>query len=183
MASPLSLSVDTADRFDLIAPPSDFLARKPGFEGAIHISDLWPIVMDGFGPVWPATRTKLEGVSLGDAWVCESLAKSQGNHRTDESAMSVVMTGYLDDSVCRLPAIINQFLSPSPPPEAERLLAETGLTACSTIFQPTQRAVPQAVAVADVLATRADRHLPPLDDRRSDRSDWFARVPQRRPPA
>lgn len=72
-----------------LAARTDFLARKPGFDGAIHIADLWPVVMDGFGPVWPATRTQLEGVSLGDAWVCEALGKSQGDKRTDESAMSV----------------------------------------------------------------------------------------------
>ncbi|KAI5308899.1 hypothetical protein KEM55_004588 [Ascosphaera atra] len=29
--------------------------------------------MDGLGPVWPETRTSLNGVSLGDAWPCSDL--------------------------------------------------------------------------------------------------------------
>lgn len=66
---------------------TDFLASKDGFANNIHLSDLWPIVMDGFGPVWPATRTKLDGVSLGDAWVCDSFARSQESSKTDESVM------------------------------------------------------------------------------------------------
>lgn len=29
--------------------------------------------MDGLAPIWPATRTKINGVSLGDAWPCSSM--------------------------------------------------------------------------------------------------------------
>ena len=43
--------------------------------------------MDGFGPVWPAARTKLDGVSLGDAWVCEALGKSRGADKTEENSI------------------------------------------------------------------------------------------------
>jgi len=29
--------------------------------------------MDGLAPIWPDSRTKLDGISLGDAWNCESM--------------------------------------------------------------------------------------------------------------
>lgn len=29
--------------------------------------------MDGLGPIWPASRTAINGVSLGDAWPCNSM--------------------------------------------------------------------------------------------------------------
>jgi hypothetical protein len=47
---------------------------KPTGEGeGVELSKIWSIVMDGFGPVWPASRTQLDGVSLGDAWPCNTL--------------------------------------------------------------------------------------------------------------
>jgi hypothetical protein len=42
----------------------------------VELSKIWSIVMDGFGPVWPASRTQLEGISLGDAWPCDVLPGS-----------------------------------------------------------------------------------------------------------
>lgn len=35
---------------------------------SVPIETLWRVTIDGFGGVWPASRTKLEGVSLGDVW-------------------------------------------------------------------------------------------------------------------
>lgn len=32
--------------------------------------------MDGFSEVWPASRTKIEDVSLGDAWPCNALPRA-----------------------------------------------------------------------------------------------------------
>lgn len=45
----------------------------------IQVGKLWEVVMDGFGPIWPASseRTTLDGVSLGDAWKCGVLAKEE----------------------------------------------------------------------------------------------------------
>ncbi|KAI9803919.1 MAG: hypothetical protein M1825_001799 [Sarcosagium campestre] len=34
---------------------------------------LWNALMDGLTPIWPASRTKINGVSLGDAWHCKSM--------------------------------------------------------------------------------------------------------------
>lgn len=74
---------------DFSGPLTDYLSRSDSFDKSIHIADLWAIVMDGFGPVWPAARTQLDGVSLGDAWPCAALAKSLGEDKTEENSMSV----------------------------------------------------------------------------------------------
>ena len=66
---------------------ADYLSSAPDFADSFHVSSLWTIVMDGFGPVWPAARTKLVGVSLGDAWVCEALGASRGDARTEENSI------------------------------------------------------------------------------------------------
>lgn len=34
----------------------------------VEIEKLWEIVVEGFGGVWPAGRSKVQGVSIGDAW-------------------------------------------------------------------------------------------------------------------
>lgn len=36
--------------------------------------------MDGLGPIWPATRTQINGVSLGDAWPCASMPEDPEAH-------------------------------------------------------------------------------------------------------
>jgi len=40
---------------------------------------LWEILMDGLGPIWPQTRTTIDGISLGDAWPCSSMPNAQFN--------------------------------------------------------------------------------------------------------
>ncbi len=37
-------------------------------DGCVPIEAVWRVVIDGFGGVWPASRTRLNGVSLGDVW-------------------------------------------------------------------------------------------------------------------
>lgn len=34
---------------------------------------LWNVLMSGLAPIWPASRTAINGVSLGDAWPCQSM--------------------------------------------------------------------------------------------------------------
>lgn len=43
----------------------------------IEVEALWEVVMDGLGPIWPEARTQLDGVSLGDAWVCTKLKNQE----------------------------------------------------------------------------------------------------------
>lgn len=44
----------------------------------VQLTTLWDALMEGLGPIWPAGRTKLGGVSLGDAWVCSSMPQNEG---------------------------------------------------------------------------------------------------------
>ncbi|KAH7337848.1 DUF1688-domain-containing protein [Rhizoctonia solani] len=44
----------------------------------VHISALWHVLIEGLAPIWPATRTQLGGVSLGDVWPCSALRASPG---------------------------------------------------------------------------------------------------------
>ncbi|PSK36569.1 hypothetical protein C1H76_9581 [Elsinoe australis] len=53
----------------LLSHPSTQASSVP----LIPVPTLWNVLMDGLGPIWPNTRTKLDGQSLGDAWPCESL--------------------------------------------------------------------------------------------------------------
>ncbi|KAK0629551.1 hypothetical protein B0T17DRAFT_488122 [Bombardia bombarda] len=34
---------------------------------------LWNVLLNGLAPIWPASRTAINGVSLGDAWPCSSM--------------------------------------------------------------------------------------------------------------
>ncbi|KAJ2798846.1 hypothetical protein H4R20_004667 [Coemansia guatemalensis] len=40
----------------------------------VSIDDVWDVIIDGLAPVWPASRTQIDGVSLGDVWPCPILA-------------------------------------------------------------------------------------------------------------
>jgi hypothetical protein len=40
----------------------------------IKVTTLWDTLMTGLLPIWPASRTQLNGVFLGDAWECSTLA-------------------------------------------------------------------------------------------------------------
>ncbi|KAH9857373.1 hypothetical protein C2E23DRAFT_881004 [Lenzites betulinus] len=55
----------------------DFLegeAQEVNGTRTVHIFALWTALIDGLAPIWPATRTALGGVSLGDVWPCAALA-------------------------------------------------------------------------------------------------------------
>ena len=65
----------------------------------MELTKVWSIVMDGLGPVWPASRTQLKGISLGDAWPCEVLARENGSDMGAEGSMYVEPLEVADDSV------------------------------------------------------------------------------------
>ncbi|KAH8805763.1 hypothetical protein F5884DRAFT_678692 [Xylogone sp. PMI_703] len=50
----------------------DYLLTHPSTQASsvpiVVIPTLWSVIMDGLGPIWPSTRTQIDGVSLGDAW-------------------------------------------------------------------------------------------------------------------
>lgn len=53
----------------LISHPNTVAAAVP----VVPLPILWEVLMDGLSSIWPATRTTIEGISLGDAWPCSSL--------------------------------------------------------------------------------------------------------------
>ncbi|KAJ3122536.1 hypothetical protein HK098_002762 [Nowakowskiella sp. JEL0407] len=46
---------------------------KTGSGWVVKIDALWEIVMTAFSGVWPPSRTKLDGVALGDVWECKAM--------------------------------------------------------------------------------------------------------------
>jgi hypothetical protein len=46
--------------------------QKTGSGYKVLIDTLWEVVVDGFGGIWPGTRTKVDGISLGDVWPCKA---------------------------------------------------------------------------------------------------------------
>ena len=54
----------------------DFLLSHPTTQASsipiVALPVLWEVLMDGLGPIWPS-RHSIGGVSLGDAWPCESM--------------------------------------------------------------------------------------------------------------
>jgi hypothetical protein len=53
----------------LLAHPSTHLTPQP----VIPLPTLWDTLMNGLVAIWPATRTQIDGVPLGDAWPCGSM--------------------------------------------------------------------------------------------------------------
>ncbi|KAI7834071.1 hypothetical protein BX661DRAFT_140103 [Kickxella alabastrina] len=39
----------------------------------VDIEEIWEVIIEGFAPVWPSSRTQLGGESLGDVWPCPTL--------------------------------------------------------------------------------------------------------------
>jgi len=55
------------------AVPSPVMGRKV----AVKIETMWEIVVEGLSGVWPAARTKIDGISLGDVWPVDCLKKQE----------------------------------------------------------------------------------------------------------
>ncbi|GAA5892711.1 URC4/urg3 family protein [Sporobolomyces salmoneus] len=53
------------------AVPSPVMGKKI----AVKMETMWEIVVGGLSGVWPAARTKIDGVSLGDVWPVDCLKK------------------------------------------------------------------------------------------------------------
>ncbi|KAF2140408.1 uncharacterized protein K452DRAFT_274178 [Aplosporella prunicola CBS 121167] len=50
----------------LLSHPSTHASSVP----IVPLPTLWKVLMDGLSPIWPASRTQIDGVSIGDAWPC-----------------------------------------------------------------------------------------------------------------
>lgn len=53
----------------LLSHPTTHVSAVP----IIPLPTLWTTLMDGLSPIWPPTRTQIDGVPLGDAWPCASM--------------------------------------------------------------------------------------------------------------
>ncbi|KIX09682.1 uncharacterized protein Z518_00763 [Rhinocladiella mackenziei CBS 650.93] len=62
----------------------DYLISHPTTQAAsvpvVLLPTLWSVLMDGLSSIWPATRTTIQGKSLGDAWPCRAMPKSPPAH-------------------------------------------------------------------------------------------------------
>ncbi|KAJ1879343.1 hypothetical protein H4R99_006836 [Coemansia sp. RSA 1722] len=67
----------------------DYLAGCAETPQTVGIDDLWEVIIEGFAPVWPASRTQLDGVSLGDVWPCGVL-NTNTNDQNNSSADALV---------------------------------------------------------------------------------------------
>ncbi|KAJ5874708.1 uncharacterized protein N7529_003138 [Penicillium soppii] len=56
----------------LLGHPSTLASSVP----IVPITTLWSVLMDGFSPIWPSSRTQIDGVPIGDAWKCSDLPQS-----------------------------------------------------------------------------------------------------------
>ncbi|KAF1954153.1 DUF1688-domain-containing protein [Byssothecium circinans] len=72
--------------FGLEARPGnmlDYLLSHPSTQASsvpiIPLPTLWNTLMDSLAPIWPSTRTQIDGISLGDAWPC-SVMPSHPTH-------------------------------------------------------------------------------------------------------
>lgn len=61
----------------------DYLLRHQSTQSTpipiVALPTFWTTLMDGLSPIWPATRTRVNDVSLGDAWPCRSMPSDPAN--------------------------------------------------------------------------------------------------------
>ncbi|KAH7135271.1 hypothetical protein B0J11DRAFT_156427 [Dendryphion nanum] len=72
--------------FGLDARPGnmlDYLLSHPSTQASsvpiIPLPTFWNMLMDSLSPIWPSTRTQIDGISIGDAWPC-SVMPSHPTH-------------------------------------------------------------------------------------------------------
>ena len=58
---------------------ADHLLSHPSTQASsmliVPLPVLWNVLMNGLAPIWPPSRTALNGVSLGDAWPCHAMSE------------------------------------------------------------------------------------------------------------
>ncbi|RJE21720.1 Conserved fungal protein [Aspergillus sclerotialis] len=79
----LSEALNNQELFGVDARPGnllDYLLSHPSTLASsvpiIPITTLWSALMDGLSPIWPASRTQIDGTSIGDAWICSDMPPS-----------------------------------------------------------------------------------------------------------
>ncbi|KAI1319032.1 DUF1688-domain-containing protein [Xylariaceae sp. FL0255] len=69
----------------------DYLLAHPTTQASscpiVILPVLWNVLMSGLAPIWPQSRTAIDGISLGDAWPCSSMPQvQQFNHTSPRSS-------------------------------------------------------------------------------------------------
>ncbi|KAL7271463.1 hypothetical protein RUND412_005774 [Rhizina undulata] len=85
----LGEALDNQDFFGVDSRPGNMLdylmqhptAQKISTGHVIPVPTLWSVLMDGLAPIWPSSRTMVDGISLGDAWPCSSMPPAPGWER------------------------------------------------------------------------------------------------------
>ncbi|KAI9878910.1 MAG: hypothetical protein M1830_010158 [Pleopsidium flavum] len=79
----LADALNNQDLFGVDARPGnmlDYLLSHPSTQASsvpiVPLPTLWSVLIDGLSSIWPATRTQIDGISLGDAWPCSSMPHS-----------------------------------------------------------------------------------------------------------
>ncbi|KAI3538808.1 hypothetical protein CPAR01_07814 [Colletotrichum paranaense] len=66
----------------------DYLLSHPSTQASsmpiVILPTLWNLLMNGLMPIWPASRTSINGVSLGDAWPCQSMPQPPQSPTTSQ---------------------------------------------------------------------------------------------------
>lgn len=57
-------------------PSATMIPSPSSLPISVPLETLWEVLIHGLGGVWPASRTKLQGVALGDVWPCDALRKT-----------------------------------------------------------------------------------------------------------
>lgn len=75
-------------------------SKLQGSVRAVPLAALWHVLIEGFNPVWPASRVTLAGVSLGDVWPCSALkAESASTEEGDDLVPFHKLTQWMTYSV------------------------------------------------------------------------------------
>jgi len=61
----------------------DYLLSHPTTQASstpiVLVPVLWNVLMTGLTPIWPSSRTAIDGVPLGDAWPCQSMPQASSS--------------------------------------------------------------------------------------------------------
>ncbi|KAL9949686.1 hypothetical protein D7B24_006760 [Verticillium nonalfalfae] len=64
----------------------DYLLSHPSTQASsmpiVALPTLWNVLMNGLAPIWPPSRTAINGISLGDAWPCSSMPQTSSPTNT-----------------------------------------------------------------------------------------------------
>jgi hypothetical protein len=76
----------------------DYLVSHPQTQASsklqVPLPVLWNVLLSGLAPIWPQSRTTLDGVSLGDAWPCHSMPRASVSGASGSpTGLSVFPTG------------------------------------------------------------------------------------------